>query len=303
MSSVRDPILYAVPAFIVLLFVEYALLRHVKNHPELEGPPTAGPVGYERGDTRTSLTMGIVRTVIEAFWALAAIATYALIYTIAPFHFPADQWYTWVVLFFADDFIFYIYHRTHHEIRFLWGQHVLHHSSRHFNLSTALRQPWVLMTELPYLALLALMGFKPWMIITMHSFNLIYQYWIHTEVIDRMPRWYEFIFNTPSHHRVHHGANPQYLDRNYGGVLIIWDRIFRTFEPEDERVVYGLTKNIHTFNPWTVFSHEFKAIWHDVRAADSWRAKFGYAFRRPGWAPDGHDRREEEREPQIKPHV
>jgi hypothetical protein len=118
------------------------------------------------------------------------------------------------------------------------------------------------------------------------SWNLIYQFWIHTERIGHLPRWYEAVFNTPSHHRVHHGAQQQYLDRNYGGELIIWDRIFGTFEPEGERVRYGLTKNINTFNPVRVNFHEYIAIWNDLRHSGSWRDRLGVLFRGPGWRPE-----------------
>lgn len=292
-----DLILYAVPAFIVLMVVEFALLRHVRNHPEESPVSTDEPVGYELRDTRTSLAMGLGNVLIKTIWGLAAIAVLAALYELTPLRMPADQPYTYLLLFLADDIFFYWYHRTHHEIRLLWAQHVVHHSSRHFNLSTALRQQWVPMTELPFLIPLALLGFSPVMIVGMQAVSLIYQYWIHTETIEKLPRWYEFIFNTPSHHRVHHGANHQYLDRNYGGVLIIWDRLFGSFEPEGEKVVYGLTKNIHSFNPLRVFSHEWVAIWKDMRAGGSWRRRLGYVFRGPGWTPDGaEDRRELERE-------
>jgi hypothetical protein len=117
------------------------------------------------------------------------------------------------------------------------------------------------------------------------SWNLLYQFWIHTEKIGKLPGWYEAVFNTPSHHRVHHGSNPQYLDRNYGGILIIWDRMFGSFEPEGERVRYGLTTNIETFNPFRVAFHEWRAMWRDVRAATSWRDRAGYLLKGPGWEP------------------
>jgi sterol desaturase/sphingolipid hydroxylase (fatty acid hydroxylase superfamily) len=115
--------------------------------------------------------------------------------------------------------------------------------------------------------------------------NLLYQYWIHTEAIDRLPKPIEAVFNTPSHHRVHHGANAQYLDKNYAGILIIWDKLFGTFEPEVRRIKYGLTKNIHTFNPFRIGYHEFADIASDVRSARGFRNKLGYVLRGPGWQP------------------
>lgn len=285
-----DLILYAIPAFVVLLAVEAFALRRAHTHPEEADPEflaqLAGPIGFEARDTRTSLAMGLGNLLISSAWRFGEIAVLAFIYVhVAFLHLPADQPQTYLLLFLADDFVFYWYHRVHHEVRFFWAQHVVHHSSRHFNLSTALRQPWVLMTALPFWAPLALIGFSPAMIVGMHAVSLAYQYWIHTETIHKLPRWFELIFNTPSHHRVHHGANEQYLDRNYGGVLIIWDRFFRSFEPEGERVVYGLTKNIHSFNPLRVFSHEWVAIWRDVRGASAWRDRLGYVLRGPGWTP------------------
>ena len=132
---------------------------------------------------------------------------------------------------------------------------------------------------------LALLGVNPKLIMAAGGINLIYQFWIHTEAIDRLPRWFEFALNTPSHHRVHHGTNPQYLDRNHAGVFILWDRIFGTFEPEVEPVVYGLTKNIDTFNLWHIFAHEYSALGRDVAGARSWGERFGYVFRGPGWRP------------------
>jgi sterol desaturase/sphingolipid hydroxylase (fatty acid hydroxylase superfamily) len=304
-----DLILYAIPFFVVLLIAEMILLRHVHHHPEDEDEAldlalgVDGPIGYESRDTRTSITMGLGNVIINAFWKLAQIAVLAAIYEyIAPFHFPADNPLTYLALFLADDFAFYWYHRIHHEVRLFWAQHVVHHSSQHFNLSTALRQQWVLMTELPFWIPLALVGFSPAMIVGMHAVSLMYQYWIHTEAIGKLPRWYEFFFNTPSHHRVHHGSNPQYLDRNYGGILIIWDRMFGSFEPEGERVRYGLTKNIHTFNPFKVFAHEWLAIWRDVRGAENWHDRLGYMFRGPGWQPGSTvDKRETERERAVEP--
>jgi sterol desaturase/sphingolipid hydroxylase (fatty acid hydroxylase superfamily) len=160
---------------------------------------------------------------------------------------------------------------------------VVHHSSRHYNLSTALRQTWVPMTYLPFWLPLLLVGFAPWMVLLAQSWSLIYQFGLHTERIGRLPRPLEAVLNTPSHHRVHQGANELYLDRNYGGILIIWDRIFGTYEPEDERVRYGLTTNIETFHPVRVAFHEYIALWHDVRRASTWRERAGHMWHGPGW--------------------
>jgi sterol desaturase/sphingolipid hydroxylase (fatty acid hydroxylase superfamily) len=167
----------------------------------------------------------------------------------------------------------------------LWASHVVHHSSEHYNLSTALRQTWVPMTYLPFWLPLLLAGFAPWMVLLAQSWSLIYQFGLHTERIGKLPWPLEAVLNTPSHHRVHHGANEQYLDRNYGGILIIWDRLFGTYEPEGDRVRYGLTTNIATFNPVRVAFHEYIALWHDVRRAPTWRERAAHVWHGPGWTP------------------
>jgi sterol desaturase/sphingolipid hydroxylase (fatty acid hydroxylase superfamily) len=190
-----------------------------------------------------------------------------------------------VVVFFADDLAYYWFHRAHHEVRILWASHVVHHSSRHYNLSTALRQTWTPFGSLVFWAPLALVGVPPWAIFLVQSVSLLYQFFLHTERVGRLPRPVEWVMNTPSHHRVHHGVNNAYLDRNYGGILIVWDRLFRTFEPEGERVVYGLTTQLRTFNPLVVATHEYVAIWRDLRAARRWRDRAGFVLRGPGWRP------------------
>ena len=182
------------------------------------------------------------------------------------------------------DFIYYWNHRLSHESRWLWAVHSVHHSSERYNLSTALRQPVAEGVTLivPY-GLLALIGVRPALIEQARGVNLIYQFWIHTEAIQRLG-WVEKVFNTPSHHRVHHGSNRDYLDRNHGSILILWDRLFGTFEEEDEPVVYGLTSNIDTFNPLRIATHEWADIAADVAAADTWHDRWSFLLRRPGWA-------------------
>jgi len=195
----------------------------------------------------------------------------------------------------AWDALYYWNHRFMHESRWLWAIHVVHHSSERYNLSTALRQPVAdaFGMFLPYGAL-SLLGFRPRLIETAREVNLLYQYWIHTEAVAKLGPLEE-VLNTPSHHRVHHGSNRQYLDRNHGSILIIWDRLFGTFEREDEPVVYGLTKNIDSFNPARIATHEHADILADVSRADTWSDRLGFVLRGPGWA---YERHAERREPQ-----
>jgi sterol desaturase/sphingolipid hydroxylase (fatty acid hydroxylase superfamily) len=267
---------YAVPFFVLLLAVEALTYRHLQSD---------NLVGYEFKDTRTSLAMGIGNVTINVVWKFAVVATYAALYELTPLRLDPGDWWVWVLLFFADDLAYYWFHRVSHESRVFWASHVVHHSSQHYNLSTALRQTWVPMTYFPFWLPLPLLGFEPWMVLLAQSWSLIYQFGLHTERIGKLPRWVEGIFNTPSHHRVHHGANEQYLDRNYGGILVIWDRLFGTFEPEGERVQYGLTTNIATFNPVRVAFHEYIALWRDIRATRSWRIRWNLLLRGPGYRP------------------
>jgi len=228
--------------------------------------------------------MGLGNRIIEAAWVFVEIAVLSRLAAVAPWDLGTSP-VAWVAAILGVDFAYYWYHRAHHEIRLLWAVHVVHHSSEEYNLAVALRQPWLIMTWLPFLAPLALLGVPVAVLGAAYAANLFYQFWIHTQLIDRMPRWYEFVFNTPSHHRVHHGTNAEYLDRNYGGILIVWDRLFRSFEPEVAPVVFGLTKNIGTTNPLRIATHEIVAIVRTVRGARTWRARVGHVMRGPGWTP------------------
>ncbi len=184
------------------------------------------------------------------------------------------------------DFIYYWNHRFMHESRYMWAIHVVHHSSERYNLATALRQPVAdaLGTTLPY-GLLCLAGISPELVSTARGVNLLYQFWIHTEAVGRIGPAEELL-NTPSHHRVHHGSNRQYLDRNHGSILIVWDRLFGTFEPEGERVVYGLTKNLNSFDPVRIATHEHADILRDVARSTGWGERLSFLLRGPGWAVD-----------------
>ena len=196
--------------------------------------------GYEKRYAVASMTMGLLAVIVTGFTKLLSIPFFLVLYD----HRIANlggAWWSWIVLLFAEDLCYYWFHRVHHEVRLFWGAHVNHHSSRYFNLSTALRQP--LLTPLTgpiFWAPLPLLGFPVWMVLLAQSWSLLYQFWIHTEAVDRLGPL-EWFMNTPSHHRVHHAKNAGYLDKNHGGIFILWDRLFGTFAPETEPVVYGLT--------------------------------------------------------------
>ena len=198
-------------------------------------------------------------------------------------------WWSWILVLFAEDFCYYWFHRTSHENRLFWASHVVHHSSQKYNLSTALRQTWSgSFYSFIFWIPLILLGFHPVMVLVQISISLLYQYWIHTELIQKLPNWFEAVFNTPSHHRVHHATNPQYLDRNHAGIFIIWDRLFGTFEPEVEKPVYGLVKNINTYNPIKVAFNEWLQMFNDAfTSKTSLSNRLKYLIKPPGWKHDG----------------
>lgn len=197
----------------------------------------------------------------------------------------------WTLAIVGWDFIYYWNHRLQHETRFLWAIHVVHHSSERYNLSVALRQPVLDIVGIfvPN-GLLAYLGVRPRLIELSRSINLVYQYWVHTEAIDTMGP-FEGPMNTPSYHRVHHGVNPNYIDRNHGGIFIVWDRLFGTFRKEEERPTYGLTKNLNTFSLPAIAFREYADIMRDIAQSRRWSERLSYAYRGPGWAYGQHARR------------
>jgi sterol desaturase/sphingolipid hydroxylase (fatty acid hydroxylase superfamily) len=285
MGQIHDPVMFAIPVFVVFVVLEIVAI-HVLHHDQfrLSGEPRPA-VGYSPADTRTSLLMGIGYSVVNLFWRLVVLVVYSALWTWTPLRLSPHDWWTWVIVFFADDLAYYAFHRVSHRVRFFWAGHVVHHSSQHYNFSTALRQKWTPMLTLPFWMPLALIGIPPWIIFTAMAWSLLFQFFLHTEKIGKLPAWFEAVMNTPSHHRVHHGSDADYLDVNYAGILIIWDRVFGSFVPETHRVTYGLTKNIDTHNPFKVAFGEFAALARDVRTARGFKAKLGYAFGPPGWRP------------------
>ena len=269
-------ILTAVPFFLLFIAVEVASLWFAPDDDE---------VGYEVRDTATSLSMGLGSVVVGVAYKAVALVVYAAAWAWTPLRLDTGVWWAWLLILLGDDVAYYWYHRAHHEIRILWASHVVHHSSQHYNFSTALRQTWTPFGGLPFWLPLALLGVPPWAIFLQQSVSLLYQFLLHTERVGRLWRPVEWVMNTPSHHRVHHGSNQAYLDRNYGGILIVWDRLFRTFEAEGERVVYGLTKQLRSHNPLVVATHEYLSIWRDVRATGRWGDRVSFLLRGPGWRP------------------
>jgi sterol desaturase/sphingolipid hydroxylase (fatty acid hydroxylase superfamily) len=275
--NLPDPVTYAIPMFGVLVIAEMIRARKNKD------------VRYEAKDASASLMMGFGNTIARLLFGGIAIGATLYVAQFAIFDI-GYVWWAFVLCFFLEDLCYYWFHRISHESRWFWASHVVHHSSQHYNLSTALRQTWTGSLSGSFLFWLPLVfiGFPPPMVAFFSGISLVYQFWIHTEAIKRMGPL-EWVINTPSHHRVHHATNPRYLDANYAGVLIIWDRIFGSFveEREDDLPTYGIVSNLATFNPFRIATHEWVGIGRDVVSASNWRDRLGYMFARPGWSADG----------------
>jgi sterol desaturase/sphingolipid hydroxylase (fatty acid hydroxylase superfamily) len=277
MPDLPNPVDFAVPAFVALVVLEMLWARR------------RAPEKYEPADTLTSLSFGLGSTVAGTLFGAAIFGAAMTVWSWRVITIPWT-WWAWIACFLLDDLAYYAFHRSAHRIRWFWASHVNHHSSQHYNLSTALRQTWTGFFTLSFAFRLPLMliGFHPVMVFFCGGINLTYQFWIHTEAIGRMPRWFEAVMNTPSHHRVHHAVNPRYLDRNYAGVFIIWDRLFGSFTPErdDDPVRYGIVRQLGSFNLlWGIF-HEWVGIVRDLATAP-FRHKLAYLFGPPGWSHDG----------------
>jgi len=277
MPQFPNILLHAVPAFILLIIVEVVYAYHIQK--DL----------YSVKDTATSIALGLGNLITGIFTKGLILLFFSWLYTYRFFTIPYTAWWAWILLFFADDFSYYWFHRFSHTIRWFWASHVVHHSSEQYNLAAALRQTWTgnLTGSFIFWSWMPLVGFHPAMILLMQSISLLYQFWIHTQALDKMPRWFEYIFNTPSHHRVHHGSDILYLDKNHAGTLIIWDRMFGTFQEEVFTPTFGLTKNVNTYNPVKVAFFEWFKIFKDIRKSPRIAHILGYLFGPPGWSHDG----------------
>ncbi|WP_323768077.1 sterol desaturase family protein [Antarctobacter sp.] len=275
-----DVVQLAVPFFIAAILAELLWIR------------ITGKGGrYETRDAVTSLIMGAGNVAAGIALGFIAWGFFLFLWELTPLDLGIS-WWVIALCFVLDDLRYYWVHRFGHRIRWVWASHVNHHSSQHYNLTTALRQTWTYTFTFMMVvrAPLILMGFHPALVLFCGGLNLIYQFWIHTETIGRMPKWVEAVMNTPSHHRVHHGRNARYLDANYAGVFIVWDKLFGTFVPEldEEKPDYGLVHNIGTFNPIRVAFHEWVGIWRDATQPGlSLRNRLMYCVAPPGWSHDG----------------
>ncbi len=269
-----SPVVIAIPMYFILMAIEMITLRFQK-HP-----------GYRLNDAVTNINCGVISQVTGVFVKVVSIGIYTLIHEqLALFQIPNNIW-TFLLLFFLYDLCYYWAHRKSHEINLFWGGHVVHHSSEEYNLSVALRQSstqtfWTFFFYFP----LALLGFDPVMLILASGINLLYQFWIHTEAIGKMG-FLEKFMNTPSHHRVHHGRNPKYIDKNHGGTFIIFDKWFGTFQEEEETPTYGITTPVNSWNPFWVNLAHYATMKEELAMIPKWSDKVKYLFNKPGWLPD-----------------
>lgn len=264
------PTVIAIPIFALLIAIEAFLILR-ENLDE-----------FDRKDTWTNIGLGFGSVAFGFIFGLVTSLFYIGLYNLSPYKMPMNTVWAWAILLFLDDFAYYWFHRFSHEIRFFWNFHVVHHSSNKYNLSVAVRQSWFsgIAHWIFYLPL-ALLGFPFWAFTTMHGLNLIYQFWIHTEVIDKLPKPIEYFFNTPSHHRVHHGVNDQYLDKNYAGIFMIWDRMFGTFTKEEEKVRYGITTPLTSYNMLWINSHGWFEMFEKMKTKNTLPGKLRCVFSSP----------------------
>ncbi len=268
-----DYIALSIPIFFLLIGIElvYDFYNKLKY--------------YRFNDSISNLSQGIGSQLTGLLMKTALFFGYKYIFeNWRIFEFPNNIW-VWIILFIAVDFCYYWFHRMSHQINALWAAHIVHHQSEEYNLTVALRQSWFQswFSWVFYLPL-AFLGFEPLMFLTLSSFNTLYQFWIHTRGIKNMG-FLEHILNTPSHHRVHHGSNPKYIDKNHAGTLIIWDKLFGTFQKEEEEVYYGITSPLASWNPIWANVHYWVELLNTAKKADNFADKIKVFIKSPGWFP------------------
>lgn len=269
-----NPIVLSIPVFFLLIGLEVVYDRFRKTGL------------YRLNDALTNISCGITEQLSGVFGGVLTVAVYHYFYTTWRIFTVPDTWYWTVILFVMVDFFYYWAHRLSHEINLFWAGHVVHHQSEDYNLSVALRQGAFqkFFTSIVYIPL-ALIGFKTELFLYLAAWNTLYQFWIHTQTIKSLG-WLEYVFNTPSHHRVHHGRDPKYIDKNHAGSLIIWDKLFGTFQKEEEEPVYGITSPSKSWNPVYLQVKHFGDLWADLKRVRGFKNKLRVLFYKPGWLPD-----------------
>jgi sterol desaturase/sphingolipid hydroxylase (fatty acid hydroxylase superfamily) len=271
--------LFALPIFFIAILIEITAKKLLNARGTLNSV-----------DDSVSIFMGLMSVVTNGAAAFITLGMLLWAEQFKVFDLPLTLTVI-IACFILDDLRYYLHHRIAHRCRWPWAMHIIHHSSRRYSFAVALRQGWTkhftgtTVLKIP----LVLVGFNPILVIFCGALNAVYQFFLHTETVHKLPKWFEAIFNTPSHHRVHHGKNPEYLDSNYAGTLIIWDKIFGTFVPENENAYpdYGLVKDFETFNPFKIFIHEYWSILKDVFGSKrSLKDRLLYIVAPPGWSHD-----------------
>jgi len=271
--------LFALPIFFIAILIEITAKKLLNARGTLNSV-----------DDSVSIFMGLMSVVTNGAAAFITLGMLLWAEQFKVFDLPLTLTVI-IACFILDDLRYYLHHRIAHRCRWPWAMHIIHHSSQRYSLAVALRQGWTkhftgtTVLKIP----LVLVGFNPILVIFCGALNAVYQFFLHTETVHKLPKWFEAIFNTPSHHRVHHGKNPEYLDSNYAGTLIIWDKIFGTFVPENENAYpdYGLVKDFETFNPFKIFIHEYWSILKDVFGSKrSLKDRLLYIVAPPGWSHD-----------------
>lgn len=261
-------IVYAVPVMVSLVLLEWGLTLYKKRN------------YYDGKDVLAASAIGIGNIIVSAMIKGLTFAFAIIFFNLVPWSVP-PTWWSYILCLLGLDFCRYWAHRIAHENRFWWATHVTHHSSEKYNWSVSFRLGWTQHIKIVFFIPAMMMGFDPFVFFICHQIEVLYQFWIHTEYIRKLPKPIEFIFTTPSHHRVHHAINEKYIDKNYGSTFIIWDRMFGTFQPEEEQADYGITKPVNSYNPVFLVFHEWMDIFRDIFKAKSWKEAYIYAFARP----------------------
>ncbi|QIP15498.1 sterol desaturase family protein [Spirosoma aureum] len=268
-KNIPNIIVWAVPVMLLFTAIEMAVTYYQERD------------FYEKKETIGSILVGLGNLVVSAALKLGLLYLCIWVYNLLPWRMEL-QWWTLVPCYIIYDFFSYWAHRVSHEQRFWWATHVVHHSSEHYNLTVSYRLSWIQHLKIIFFLPVAFMGFHPVIFFVTNQLAVLFQFWVHTEYIRRMPAWVEYIFATPSNHRVHHGSQEKYIDKNFGATFIFWDRIFGTFQPEEEPVIYGITTNIpNKANPFFINFHELTDMVNDVRNARGFRKKLFYIFGSP----------------------